>query len=266
MRELYMIPEREHLAESLQLSAETGAYFEYNDFFSPRVLDDPAETERIVSLYRAQPRDRSRDLLHGAFLDVTVHSEDAQIRRVSALRVHQSMEIAEALGVRGVVFHTNFIPNFRQNAYQTHWLEENARFWRTVLAEYPHKEILLENMFDETPAMLCALAEAMRAEDRFGVCLDYAHAAVFGGADRLAEWTKTLLPYTRHMHINDNDLQSDLHQAVGAGQIRWADFDRYMRAGDASCSVLVEVRGTEAARASLDFLRKHAIFPFDTEA
>lgn len=263
MKELYIIPDRRRMAESISLAEQYGAHFEYNDFFAPGVLDDPELVEKLIELYRATGRDRSRDTLHGAFLDVTVHSEDALIRHVSRRRVKQSMDVAAELGIRGVVFHTNLIPGFRQQSYLDHWVDANELFWREVLDEYTALEVLIENMFDDSPEQLQALAERMRDCPRFGVCFDYAHAASFGRHCDTERWVSSLLPSTRHMHINDNDLAEDLHLPLGEGRIDWSTFDRRMRAAGADCSVLLEVRGLEAARQSLEYIAGHGYYPLN---
>lgn len=264
MHERYIIPEPDRIEESLRLSHEFGVHFEYNDFFAPNFLDDQERVRQRIQFYRELERDRSRDLLHGAFLDVTIHSEDDQIRRISQRRVYQSMDVAAALGVRGVVFHTNFIPNFRLKSYIDHWISANARFWRQVCRDYPKMEILIENMFDEEPTLLRNLAEEMDECRNFGICLDYAHGASFGAKTNLDDWVTDLLPYVRHIHINDNDLVNDLHQPVGQGKIDWQNFSRRMVGCPPNCSVLIEVRRAEQARTSLIFMKENGIFPFST--
>lgn len=263
MHELYIIPDRSRIEESMQLAEEYGTYFEYNDFFMPGILDDEAKIRELVAFYSKLKRDRSKDTLHGAFLDVTIHSEDERIREVSELRVRQSVEIAVQLGIRGVIFHTNSIPNFRTSTYRNHWLKSNESFWRKILKEYEDIEILLENMFDEESELLYHLAEKMQDEKRFGVCLDYAHVVAFGKNEDITGWMKKLLPYTHHMHINDNDLKVDLHQALGEGMIDWSLFDSFLKEDGIDCSVLVEMREIEKQRASLEFMRKNGIYPFD---
>jgi len=177
---IYLIPDRNQIEESMKLAKQYDACFEYNDFFSPAVLEDSAKIEELIAFYQGLERDRSRDTLHGAFLDVTIHSDDPVIRRASEHRVRQCMEIADKLDIRGVVFHTNTIPNFRVDYYQKNWLEQNERFWREILKEFPKLSIFIENMFDEEPDLLAQLAEKMLDEERFGICFDYAHAQVFG--------------------------------------------------------------------------------------
>ncbi|MDO4565588.1 MAG: sugar phosphate isomerase/epimerase [Clostridia bacterium] len=260
MEKLYIIPSRDRIEESLELAAEYGAAFEYNDFYLPELMDDPLLLERAIAFYEALDRDRSRDMLHGAFLDITIHSDDPCIFRASDMRVRQSMDIASRLGVFGVVFHTNFIANFRSRDYRSGWVQKNAEFWSRLIAEYPALNVYIENMFDSEPELLALLAEELKKEERFGVCFDYAHAAV--SPTPLSEWTATLAPYVKHLHINDNDLLADLHQEIGTGSIDWEEFDRLMRGSKIHASVLIETADPNKQRRSLEYMQKHRLFPF----
>ena len=260
MKHLYIIPKRDNIDESLRLSKEYNAYFEYNDFFIPAVLDDNEKKKELVEFYKSLPRDRSNDTLHGAFLDVTLHSSDTKIREVSELRVRQSMEIAKELGIRGVIFHTNMIANFKDEAYIKNWVKSNTAFYKKVLAEYPGIYVFVENMFDFDPDMLVELAKELKEEPYFGVCLDYAHATISKVSAK--EWFKVLKPYIKHMHINDNDLKNDLHKALGQGNIDYILFTKLMCESGIESSVLVEVSQIEDQIASLKYMKKEGIYPF----
>ena len=259
MKSLYIIPKKDNIEESLRLSKKYQAYFEYNDFFLPWVLDDEEKKKELISFYKNLPRDRSQDTLHGAFFDVTLHSSDAKIREVSELRVRQSMEIAKELGIRGVVFHTNIIANFKDVAYMNNWVKTNATFYKKILEEYPGLYIYVENMFDFDPDMLVKLAESMKEEEYFGVCLDYAHATISKVVAK--EWINVLRPYIKHMHINDNDLKNDLHKAIGQGNIDYKEFTSLMTEQNMDVSVLVEVSKPEDQVLSLKYMKKERIYP-----
>lgn len=261
MKSLYIIPKRERIEESIELSQKYNAYFEYNDFYLPSVLDDEEKKRELIEFYKSLPRDRSKDTLHGAFLDVTLHSCDARIREVSELRVRQSMEIAKELGIRGVIFHTNMIANFKEASYIKNWLNVNASFYKRLLKEYPGIYVFIENMFDFDPDMLVALAEEMKEETYFGVCLDYAHAVISRVAPK--EWIKVLKPYIKHMHINDNDLINDLHNALGTGKIDYKEYTEIMLENKIETSVLVEVSKIEAQIVSLEYMKKEGIYPLN---
>lgn len=260
MRDIYLIPDMENIEASIALAEKYHARFEYNDFYKPSVLDDEQQMNKIIAFYQALSRDRSEDTLHGAFLDIAVHSEDSLIREASERRVRQCMDIADKLGIRGVIFHTNIISNFCAGEYRRNWIESNERFWRTILSEYPRLSIFIENMFDEEPETLATLAEQMKNEERFGVCLDYAHAQVFGHESE--EWVKTLGAYVKHMHINDNDLKSDLHKSVGSGSIDWTHFTDSLEVAKVDSTVLIETKSIEKQRESLEYMEVNKIYPF----
>ena len=63
-------------------------------------------------------------------------------------------------------------------------------------------EVYVENMFDDEPDLLLALAKELSDVPHFGVCLDFAHAYL--SKNTTPGWNNALRPYTRHLHINDN--------------------------------------------------------------
>lgn len=253
MSRFLIIPKINELEESLSLAEKYGFGFEYNDFFIPDVLDDSALTDRLIGIYKSH-RLPDHCTLHGAFFDVLVFSDDSEIRRISELRIRQSLDIARRLEVKGVVFHTNHNPALTAETYVNHWLERNEDFWRKILSEYSDIQVYMENMFDDSPRMLAALADRLSDTDNFGVCFDYAHAVIFGSD--IDGWVDTLAPYVKHMHINDNDLKNDLHLAVGEGKIDWEHFkDCFEGKLSAADSMLIETSSIERQRHSAEFLK-----------
>ena len=255
---LYLIPEIRRLKESAEIASRYSAGFEYNDFFHPDVLDDPEEIRRLIGTYLDLPRDRSLDTLHGAFLDVTVHSSDSLIVSASDKRVRQCMEIASELGVKAVIFHTNLVPNFFSEKYMQNWCDRNEVYWRRILKDYAPVRVYMENMFDRIPDCLAQLAEHMKDEPGFGVCLDYAHAYISRTA--VSVWVKELAPFIRHVHINDNDGENDLHLAVGEGVIDWKKFLKLKKEYFPDATILIETTPLERQRKSLEFMDDFGFF------
>lgn len=253
---LLIIPDKENIEASLKLADAYGCGFEYNDFFLPDNLDQEAWLQDRISFYQRLDNLPAHCTLHGAFFDVTVFSDDSKIRQVSDYRVEQSLKIASALGVAGVVFHTNYIPNFLQESYRNAWVDKNAAYWTKKAAAYPGLYIYMENMFDTDFRLLAELGEKMQGIPNFGICFDYAHAHAFGDVHQLGEWVEALAPFVRHIHINDNDFSSDLHLALGDGRIVWDSFKKYYEKYFPEASVLVEVTGIEKIKKSLDYLQQ----------
>jgi sugar phosphate isomerase/epimerase len=264
MSKLYIIPDALHIEESLALAERYGAYFEYNDFYIPEVYENETRVDALIELYKSLPRDRSLDTLHGAFLDVTVHSADSEIRAVSDKRIRQSMDIARRLGACAVIFHTNLIANFKTQSYIDGWISKNAAYWRALSSEYPDTKIYIENMFDSDPTPLKKLMESVSDVPNIRACFDFAHAAVFG--NDVKEWADAILPYAEHVHINDNDGVADLHLEIGTGMLDYAPLCRALAESKASPSVLIEMRDASAQARSIEYMQKNHMYPFEKRA
>lgn len=251
MGRFLVVSKADRLEEYLNLVKEFDVAFEINDFFEPDVLDDQEKQRQIIGMYvnAGIPKGST---MHGAFYDVAVFSKDDRIRDVSVLRMEQSMQIAAKLGVSGVIFHTNYNPGLSDESYKEDFVESTVKTLAGLLDRYPNVNIYIENMFDETPEILVGIAGKLKQYKNFGVCLDWAHANVYGKV--LEEWTEALSPYVKHIHINDNDLNRDLHLAVGSGRIDWAYFAKCYSEFFTGCNILVETNDPECQRKSLKFL------------
>lgn len=251
MSKFLIIPQLNNIDESLELAEEYGFGFEFNDFFCPDVLDIRERVRGIADSYKSH---KLPDTLtsHGDFFDVLIFSSDRLIREISEMRVRQSIEAALEVGAEAVIFHTNHNPFFTAESYVKNWLDCNIKFWNGILSEFTQINIYIENMCDSSPDMLVALSERLSSFSNYGVCFDYAHACVFGSD--IDEWVTALAPYVKHMHINDNDLKSDLHLAVGDGKIDWNRFREYYFQYFTNSSVLIETSSLEKQRKSAEFL------------
>ena len=235
MNRYLIIPDRHHMEESIALSKQYNLGFEFNDFFTPKMLDNKEKCERIACMYDEQDMP---DLLtsHGDFFDVLVFSADEKIAEISEMRVKESMEIAKRVHASAVIFHTNYEPFLTAQLYLDNWRIKTEMFFRNICEEYPEINVYMENI----------------------VCLDYAHAYISKTA--ISEWVKTLAPYIRHVHINDNDGENDLHLAVGEGVIDWKKFLKLKKEYFPDVTVLIETTPLEKQRKSLEFMDDFGFF------
>ena len=252
---IMIIPDKDNIETSLAIAKDCGCGFEYNDFYIPALLDDEELLRDTINFYKDIEELPEYCTCHGAFFDVTIFSDDARIQEVSDYRVEQSLKIAEALGVKAIVFHTNYTPNFLQESYRRNWVERNYKYWSEKLEKYPKLNIYIENMFDTDWILISELACRLKDKSNFGICFDYAHACVFGDEHRIDEWVAGISRYVKHVHINDNDFKSDLHLALGDGCIDWHRFCRHYKDYFPNASVLIEMRGEDKIRKSLEYLR-----------
>lgn len=249
-----IIPLIDNISETEEIIREFGANLEYNDFFTPEIYDNDEEIERLISFYSSIDRDRSGDTLHGAFIGLDISSDDYVLRERSRALFRKSMQIAGRLGVKGVVFHTGLLGGLNRRIFADRWLEKSKGFLRSLAGEFPDTDIYIENTFEQEPYVFECLAKELADVKNFGLCVDYAHASLTKVP--VSEWIETLAPYIRHFHVNDNDLQNDLHLAVGDGKIDYARF-KYLHAKFCpEASVLVEVGSADKARRSIEYLEK----------
>lgn len=252
MKKLLVVSFEKTLEEHMELARDYHVAFEINDFYDPDVLDSPARIDEIAERY-IQAGIPAGSTMHGAFLDVILHSRDSVIRHNSQFRMRQSMDIAHRLGLEAVVFHTNYQPGIVGDDYVQSVIEKNAEFLEELLKSYPTINIYLENMFEESPLVIREISRRLKGYSNYGVCLDYGHAWVYG--TDIARWVRELAPYVKHLHINDNDLKRDLHMAVGTGAIDWQEFMQFYREYFTHCSMLVEIYDVGQQRVSLEFLK-----------
>lgn len=252
-RNWLIIPEFEQREAFAELAQQYDAGFEYNDFYLPGVYEQEEEVERRIAGYCSMERDRSKDTLHGAFLDVVVSSDDSYIAAYSQKRMRQSMEIARRLSIKGVVFHSGLVRGVTSEVYLNNWAMRQEKFFRELCSDYPELDIYLENTQETSPELMLPLLERMKDCRKFRFCLDYAHAVISGSP--VEQWVSALEAYTKHMHINDNDLCADLHQVPGEGQVDWQQFSCLTKNME-NASVLIELTGLERVRKSLEYLER----------
>jgi len=257
MKKILIIPDRNHMEECLEWSKKYHLGFEYNDFFWPDVLEDEDQTDQIIQEYGKYELPEYTTV-HGDFFDVIPFSMDSQIRKIANQRIEQSIGVAKKIGAKAVVFHTNYNPFLNTQDYIKSWLDTNIQYWSGVLEKHKDIHIYLENMFDTTPEVLERLSEKLCRYTNYGVCLDYAHAELTKIKPQV--WARRLGPFVKHVHINDNDGISDLHQAWGDGKIDrdifYDSYEKYMK----DATVLIETTSMENKIRSLKLLEQEGFF------
>lgn len=254
MGQVLIVSLAKNIEEYKSLVREYNVGFEVNDFYNPDVLENPDEMERLIAFYQQEGLPAG-STMHGAFFDIVVFSYDPRIREISELRMEQSMKAAVRLGVKGVVFHTNYSPMLSGAEYDKRAVDMTTQYVECLLKRYPDTEIYLENMFDTDPDIMMAMSERLCAYGNYGVCFDYAHASI--SHTPMEIWVTGLAPYIKHVHINDNDFRKDLHLAVGDGNINWSQFMTYREKYFPDSAVLIETTLPENQRRSLEYLERN---------
>ncbi|MBN2310046.1 MAG: hypothetical protein JXR94_13820, partial [Candidatus Hydrogenedentes bacterium] len=148
----------------LRCAREFGLGAEVQTFSLPHILagDFSRDLARMAKRLEAVPGPIG---CHGPFIDTTHFSQELEVRAVARMRYLQAIDIAEAVGARYVLFHSQYNPLIKIRAYADIYHEGSMAFWPEILAEAKRRrlDVYLENMFDDTPAPLCRLARALDA-------------------------------------------------------------------------------------------------------
>ena len=137
--------------------------------------------------------------------------------------------------------------------YCKSWLRDAKEFLSGLAASNPEITVFLENTFEKTPDILVDFMESVSDVPNLRICLDYAHACLV--TDRTEEWFSELAKYIGHIHINDNDLRSDLHLSLGDGKIDLVRLKSLLDRYKPDCNILLEVSGYDRTVKSLEKIR-----------
>lgn len=161
--------------------------------------------------------------LHGPFMDLSPGGVDPKIKEVTVDRLSRTIEVAQILRPKVVVFHPGY-DKWRFDGDVRLWLESSLETWRPLVkkAEAAGLTLALENVFEETPESLCALLEKIDSRS-LGFCFDTGHHNVFSSASFLT-WAESLGPYLKEVHLHDNRGEKDEHLPLGEGTFDFKGF------------------------------------------
>ena len=159
----YVIPNLNEIDKWNELALKLDLGYEYNDFFTPCLLDDQERLNNIIKNYEVLGR--NNDTLHGVFFDINFASVDSKIKDISIKRAKTSLDIASKLNCKAVIFHTNYQTWIKNNNYKISWIENSKAVYKELLDEFPNIDIYVENMFDDDPYLLKELASSLKEEN-----------------------------------------------------------------------------------------------------
>lgn len=166
--------------------------------------------------------------LHGPFMDLSPGGVDAKIKAVTLERLSRTIEAAQVLRPKVIVFHPGY-DKWRFDGDVRLWLESSLDTWRPLVekAEAAGLTLALENVFEETPESLHALLKKIDSP-ALGFCFDTGHHHVFSKVS-LRTWAESLGPYLKEVHLHDNRGEKDEHLPPGEGTFDFQGFFTILR-------------------------------------
>ncbi|HZH92485.1 MAG TPA: sugar phosphate isomerase/epimerase family protein [Tissierellaceae bacterium] len=185
-----------------------GCGVELQDFVEPNLSEN--DMKKLINEYKRSLREiKGIKSMHGPFLDLKPASPDKEIRRVSQIKYRRTLEIAHELDVDYVVFHSQINPYLNQPFLRDLNNRQAAAFWRALMDVTPYKgEVVIENVFEESPYMLRDLIDAI-GHERISINLDIGHSNL--GYTSLKDWIHVLADRLSYMHVHGNSGFEDQH-------------------------------------------------------
>ena len=156
--------------------------------------------------------------IHATFMDLNPGSGDRAVRETTRLRVEQTLDCAELLKARVVVFHPGYSRLSYGSAVDT-WVANTVSFWQQQQPRIKATgcRVALENIFEEEPSTLLQVLNQLDPAF-FGHCFDSGHFNMFCTVS-LEEWFAALGSFIIESHLHDNHGVADEHLPVGEGEI-----------------------------------------------
>lgn len=198
---------------------------EMQDFTEPNLTEKEKQdlTERYSEAFK---NFNGTTAMHGPFLDLKPASPDVLIREASYKRYFDAIQIATAIDVDYLIFHSQINPLLNHPELTALNNKQANDFWTNVIKETNFKgTILIENIF-EGPEVLAQYMEVVQFPN-VKVNLDIGHAKV--AQTDLEEWFETMGEQIVYMHVHSNDGVQDQHRAPNKSEIEtlYEWLDRY---------------------------------------
>jgi sugar phosphate isomerase/epimerase len=248
--------------ELLAYAVAHGHGVEVADFAAAALLDDASRREELVAWYQARLGEVAGPIsFHGVYRGLAPSSEDAKICAATRDRVTQCLDLAERVGARSIVFHSDFdlVPT---PGHQQEWAARQAAFWGEVMAGR-RVQLMVENCFEPEPEVMALVIDAM-GEASAGVCFDTGHAHMMSALWARAlqrptwpspgEWLTRLGTKVHCLHLSDNDGRWDRHSPLGQGTLDWEGVVAALAGRESDLPAVIEVAGVEGATGAEQFL------------
>jgi len=156
--------------------------------------------------------------LHAPFYDFNPGSPKRRLRKSSHKIADQSLQLAEKLGAKRIVFHPG-LPSGSDTHVQQLWLKNSLEFWPEYLERAAKFNCILciENIYEGAPELFIELLSTINSP-HMGHVFDIGHWNIFS-TRKLIDWLDITAPYLKHLHLHDNHGEHDEHLAVGQGYV-----------------------------------------------
>ncbi len=194
--------------------------------------------------------------LHAPFTGFDPGSSKKRIRNISLALAEKSLDLAEKLQAKRVIFHPGLAYGSAGKKLDL-WVNNCRNFWPELLTRA--KEIgcviCIENIYETTPDALVQLF-SMIDSPQLGHVFDIGHWNMFA-TGKLLDWLNATAPYLKHLHLHDNHGEQDEHLAIGQGYIPFSLLFEWLKSSNTAPTITLENRNLPEAERSLQIFRQY---------
>ncbi len=253
---IFAAPKGCDLEQGIAFTIEKRLDYELPTFYFPENLDNK---DVEIARYRRLLADfRGVLSMHGPIFDTNVVSLDPEIEKISKFRYMQAINVAQEMGVRYLVFHTQWTPIYPAANATKQWLAKVTDFWEQLVAEHlegSNLTVLLENFLDPTPDTLNTLLSRI-GSPHLKACLDTGHVNIFSELSPV-DWIRELGSQVAYIHTHNNNGEIDSHDAFGSGLIDMDGFLNHLALLPQKVHVAIETNTLEALESSYLMLKPY---------
>ncbi len=157
-------------------------------------------------------------LLHGPFHNLNLGARDGHIRDYSRELILRGFDVARIVNSPIMVIHLAMLPQYSPESADAWWRSFSSVFPEVLAgAEKNGVLLLVENTYEADPAVFERVFERFDSP-QLAMCLDVGHAHCYSSVPP-QEWAARLHHRIRHLHLSDNDGESDRHWTLGKGTV-----------------------------------------------
>jgi sugar phosphate isomerase/epimerase len=190
------------------------------------IVDDGFHTlnkQRVALLNDVGVSHGLRYSVHAPFADVNISSPSKPLLQAMMRRLERSIAYARALDAYLWVFHPGMRTGISSFYPGLDWLQnlKSAQSLAKISKEYG-VSIAIENVPEPLPCLMKSVKDFEtfynQMNENIGMVLDVGHANING---QIESFLRAFANRIVHLHLSDNDGNSDQHLGIGRGTVDW---------------------------------------------
>ena len=245
---------KDDLKEVVDIANRQNLNIELKGFVKNRDLDN---LDNLLPQYKAALKDFTGKLaLHGAYQKVNPVAKNPEKREFTLYRYSQSVEVAKALNVKTIVFHTGY-DAFKRWPETGWFIDEQVEFWKNFVKKIEGTDIViaLENTDERKPEILIKIVDRVKS-DKLKLCIDTGHVNHKTNMT-VSEWIEREGSRLYHMHIHNNYKVMDDHNSLLKGTIDFEEVFTTLKEQNLTPGLSLEINDYESTMESLEFMKRY---------